>query len=526
MVFRVLTLFTLMVSATVFAQPAKAAWYEAQSDHFVIYADDRDSDIVKFAQNLERYHRAMELVTGRTVPPPTPSNRVTIYVVGNQRDLRRVLDTDSRTIAGVYFPRAGASTAFVQDIRNTSSGTPDFSTIVLMHEYAHHFLWSSSRYAMPRWMSEGAAEFFASALFNRDGSVSVGLPARHRGGELYNAEPVSVQELLDPELYKENRGRRYDAFYGRSWLLYHYLTFGEGRRGQLSAYWDTVRQGKSSYDAGTAVFGDLDALEDELDDYLAERKLSNYTIKGEHLPIGEVTLRALPKGEAEMMAVRMVSQRGVDRERALELVEKAREIAADYPGDAGVYAALAEAEYDAGNDEAAIAAADAALTLDPSRVNAYVQKGYALFRMAGDAEDPEAAYRAAMAPLAALNALENDHPIPLIYYYRSFVERGAEPSEDARAALENAALLAPFDQGLWMQVGLMQAGEGKIALAQDSLRPLAANPHGGSLADRAQRYIAILSDLPEGEPVHSLGLGNIVTEVEIEPVEPDDPDAE
>jgi len=489
------------------APPAQAAWREAQSDHFVIYADDSEKDLRRFSQNLERYHRALELLTGRTVPPPSPSNRVVIFVVGNQRDLRDVLDTKSRSIGGVYIPRAGASRAYVQDIRNRSSGYPHFSTIILLHEYAHHFLISSSRFAMPRWMSEGAAEFFASTMFDKDGGITIGLPAKHRAGELFYGTPVTVRELLDPELYEANRGPRYDAFYGRSWLLYHYLTFSDARAGQIDRYWRATVEGRSPSEAGEAAFGDLDRLEEEVGNYLSDGRMVSYSIEGENLPVGEIAIRRLPKGEAKMMEVRMASQAGVDREQALELVEEARKIAGDYPGDPGVLTALAEAEYDAGFDDRAIAAADAAIALDPTRANAYVQKGFALFRKAQEIEDPQeqgAAYELAMRPLSALNALENDHPIPLTHYYRSYAERGENPPENARLALERAAQLAPFDLQLWLQVAMMQAGEGKIELARQSLRPLASNPHGGSMAENAQKLIEALEQVPEGERLQNV----------------------
>lgn len=511
-------------------EAAHAAWHKAESDHFVIYADDSEKDIRRFAENLERYHKAMEIVTGRVVPPPSPSNRVTIFVVGDQRDLRRTLGTDSRSIGGIYIPRAGASRAFVQDIRNRSGGYPHFSTVILLHEYAHHFLWSSSRFAMPRWMSEGAAEFFASATFEKDGSLSIGLPARHRSGELYFAEPVSVRELLDPDLYRENRGRRYDAFYGRSWLLYHYLSFSRTRTGQLNRYWAELQRGTSSPDAGAEVFGDLNQLEIELDTYVQSRRLDAYKIAAEHLQIGAVRIERLSRGEARAMEVRMTSQAGVTREAALELLEDARKVAADYPDDPGVLTALAEAEYDAGNDDRAIAAADAALALDPSRTNAYVQKGYALFRRAAEAGDEAlqaAAYADAMRPFEALNALENDHPIPLMYYHRSFAERGVEPDETARAALERAAQLAPFDQSLWLQVALMQAGEGKIELARQSLRPLAANPHGGRSASAAGLLMDLLEEAPEGEPIRiDTSFVDVDEEETEEPDEDGDEDAD
>ena len=486
------------------APQAKAAWREAQSDHFVIYADDSEKDLRRFAVNLERYHRALELATGRSVPAPSPSNRVTIFVAGDQRDLRQVLDTRSRSIGGIYIPRAGASRAYVQDIRNRSGRYPHFSTVILLHEYAHHFLVSSSRFAMPRWMSEGAAEFFASALFETDGGISIGLPAQHRAGELYHATPVTVPELLDPELYEANRGRRYDAFYGRSWLLYHYLMFNDERAGQLDDYLRRVADGAAALEAGQGAFGDLDLLEREVDRYLDDGRMKSFTIAAEHLPVGDIAIRRLPKGEAKMMRVRMESQAGVTREQALDLVEDARKIAEDYPRDPGVFTALAEAEFDAGFDQRAIAAADTAIAIDPARVNAYVQKGYALFRIAAGIEDPkqaEAAFDAAMEPFIAVNQRENDHPIPLIHYYYSFAERGVEPPENARLALERAAQLAPFDQRLWFETAIMQAGEGKIELARASLQPLAANPHGGKRAEFFRSLIGVLDAAEEGEPL-------------------------
>ena len=481
------------------ASPAYADWYEASSEHFVIYADDKEKDIRRFAENLERYHSAMAHVLNQKLDRPSPSNRVVIFVAGNQRDIRELAGTKDKTLAGFYLPRAGASRAFVQDIRN-KKGYPSFSTTVLLHEYAHHFLISTTRYEMPRWMSEGAAEFFAAASFNGDGTVQIGRPAQHRGLELAYADGVTVEQLLDHELYENSRSGRYDAFYGRSWALYHMLTFSEDRQGQLGQYWLRVARGMPSIEAGREVFGDLDALDRELDSYLQQKRMMNYVLKPEMIPFSPVEIRQLSEGEGEMMSVRMRSQRGVDEDTAAEVVADARKIAVEYPGDAGVMTALAEAEYDAGNDDAAIAAADAAIALDPSRKNAYVQKGYALFRKAEEADDEDAAFEAAMVPFSQLNALEVDHPLPLIYFYRSFVNRSMMPSESARHALERAYQLAPFDKGLGMNVAMMQAGEGKIALAMDTLGPLSADPHGGGLAKRAKLYLGQLGNATEGEP--------------------------
>lgn len=482
-------------AAFVFALPAQAAWHRAESDHFVIYADDSEKDLARFAEALEQYHAAMSLVTGREVDKPSPSNRVTVYAVGSSRDIRKLAET--KNVGGFYMPRAGGSAAFVPDVR-PSYGEPRHSLRVLLHEYAHHFLIGSARFAMPRWMDEGGAEFFASARFMRDGEVHLGRAANHRAGELAFAHEVTMEELFERGNVQRGGTLARDNFYGRSWALYHYLTFSEERKGQLLEYAKRIAAGQSSLEAARGAFGDIDVLGHDVDRYLKQSRMNAYVIGPERLPINPVRVERVSEGLAAMMPVIMRSKRGVTRDQATEVLVDAREIAAAYPQDADVLAALAEAEYDAGNHAEAIAAADAALAIDPAVKNALVQKGYALFALARDAEDASAAYAEAMKPFSALNRLEQDHPLPLIYYYRSFVARGVAPNDTARHALERASQLSPFDRGLAMQAGLMQAREGKIALARKTLQPAAANPHGGRMARDAQRYLDELEGVEEG----------------------------
>jgi hypothetical protein len=199
-----------------------------------------------------------------------------------------------------------------------------------------------------------------------------------------------------------------------------------------------------------------------------------------------VTLRRLREGEAAIMPVVVRSRRGVDREQAREVAVEAREIASRYPDDAAVQAALAEAEFDAGDDAAAIAAADRALAIDRTRTNAYVQKGYALFKEAEKGGDP-AAFRKARAPFVALNRLENDNPLALVYYYRSFLQSGAPPPKLAVDGLKRAADLAPFDLGLRMTLAMQELRDGERERAKANLRPVAYNPHAGGLADLARQ---------------------------------------
>ncbi len=542
MIFRILSVLALVAAMVLVSSPARAAWHKAESDRFVIYSDSRAEDLEEFATMLEKYHVAMELETGRTVPVPSPSNRLTVYMVGSRDNLRDIYGASARSaIAGFYIPRANGSVTFVPNIRfrtreagrgqigtrySRSSGGSGFegdrSFSILLHEYAHHFLIASARHAMPRWLSEGAAEYFSSARFNDDGSVDIGLPNNDRAWEISQAAPVSVRQLLDYELYRKNRSNRYNAYYGRSWLLFHYLSFNPQRSGQLVRYWQAVASGADSLEAGEKIFGDLDRLEDELREYGRQRSMSGMRFDSGKIRIGEVSVSELSDGHAAMMDVIMRSKRGVDDELAAEVLEDARAVAARHPDDAQVLEALAEAEYDAGNDDAAIAAADRAIAADRNAKNAYVQKGYALFRKAEDADDKSAALAEAMKPFEALNALEADHTQPLIYYYRSFTQRGEAPPDGAKFALERATQLAPFDKDLAVEVAAMKAGEGDPVVARYLLAPVAANPHGGKQGRLAQAMMDYLAEVPDGRRVDFAAMMKEFDEAEDEDDEGED----
>ena len=141
-------------------------------------------------------------------------------------------------------------------------------------------------------------------------------------------------------------------------------------------------------------------------------------------------------------------------------------------------AALAEAEFDAGNDEAAILAADKALAAAPGNMTALIQKGYALSRMADKAKTEEA-WRAARRHFVSVNKIENDNPIPLIYYYLSFVQQDKEPTKPALDGLEWALELAPYDSRVRMMVAMRQMHDKRFAQAMRTISPLAYNPHAG-----------------------------------------------
>jgi tetratricopeptide (TPR) repeat protein len=472
-------LITAAASFLFISSDAMAAWHEASSDHFVIYADESEKDIRKYSDRLERYYSAMSAVLPSKKIKPSPSNRVTIYVVRNGQSVRKLYGSeDSRYVQGFYVPRAGGSLAIIPPIDVAGSKASE-SELVLMHEYAHHFMAENAPYLVPRWYGEGFAEFFATAKFDTDGAVGLGLPAQHRAYELFEARDVSIERLLDSKLYAAHKSKSYDNFYARSWLLFHYLFTDEARRNQLIDYLNRLNRGEAELSAATAALGDLKALDKAVERYVRQRRMHYIRVPPERLSLGQITVRRLSEAEGASMPIRIRSKRGVNQKTAAEVVLEAREVAREYPDEPAVQAALAEAEYDAGDDEAAVRAADKALAKAPGNMTALIQKGYALTRMATETKTDEA-WKAVRRHFVSVNKIENDHPIPLIHYYLWFLQQDMEPTKVALDGLEWALELAPYDASVRMMVANRQMEDKRFALAIRTISPLAYNPHLGT----------------------------------------------
>ncbi len=479
------------VCVSLLSAPARAAWHEASSDHFVIYADQKASSVKRFAQRLEKYHAAMAFLLKKEPETPSPSNRVTVFVVSNKSNVRKLANAKSRYTAGIYLPRAGNIVTIVPKLRSSNGKFNLSSETILRHEYAHHFLFNISNKTFPLWFQEGFAEFYASGKFQRDGTIILGGAANHRAYELAISRKIPIRLLLDTAAYLKNKTGQYDQFYGRSWLLYHYLTFDDARKGQMTKFLMLLAEGISEPKAAEQAFGDLDQLDRDLDQYARKKRITAIGIPPDRLNIGAITVRQMSKAEGDAMPIIMESRTGVNEEEAKQVVVDARRLATKYPDSAAVQEALAEAEFDAGYDAAAIAAADRALQLDPARVRAQIQKIYAYARRAESAEDDniDAAWKETRKQVVSANRIENNHPIPLMEYYRSYRSAGVTPTQIAKDGLQRALELARFDHGLRLTVATQYMEDERFGEAAITLRPLAFNPHRGGAAQAAEKLL-------------------------------------
>lgn len=456
------------LAAGLFAGTAHAAWLEATTRHFVIVGDVSEAELRDRARRLEQYDAMLRMVF--SAPETT---QVHMYLLDTMDDVQELAGSSS--VAGFYIPDAQMSRAFMP--RRILRAPQGFSAErVILHEYAHHMLLSSTTVVVPGWTTEGLAELFMTAMLKDDGSVIVGATNPARGWSMMSMSRWTVEEMIAKDNQKVPPRETIER-YTRGWALLHYLWLSGERKGQ---YVDFVGQLNANGDANAAarkVFGDLGKLNSEVDAYLRRRTLptSQFTAAQIKAPT-EVAVRPLSVGEAALIGKRMISARGVDAKAAARLYADAKPIADLHPNDPVVQGWFAEMAYAAKQYAAAAEAADRALAVDPKNLMAMVYKG----RVAAQAamkSGAEADWKAARSWFLKANRANPDHPLPFVLYYDSYTAAGQVPNENAVNGLYRAVVLVPQDLSLRSRAAVALIRAGDLRRARSVLATAAFYPH-------------------------------------------------
>jgi tetratricopeptide (TPR) repeat protein len=453
---------------------AHAQWHEARSDHFIIYSDERPEQLRTFAERLERFDEAVRLVRRMPDPKLTESNRLKVFLLRNPHTIEKL--AGSSWVAGFYVTRASGSAAFVPSRAGSKHNKTELDAeAVFFHEYAHHLQLQTADLALPPWMTEGFAEFFARTQLRDDGSVVIGVPPAYRAYALNNWGGLTLREMLGADT--SLTGEEWELVYGRGWLLTHYLTFNRERRGQVDRYVSDIQKGVPPLKAAQQSFGDLDALSGEVARYRRESKLPHLVLNGSQIRTGPIAVRRLSAGESAIMPVFMRSKSGATKKTRNDIAADARKLASAHPDDVFVQSALAEAELDAENFGFADAAADRALASDPNSPRALIYKGRAQMELARKA-DSGADWPSIRRWFLKANRVDPEAAEPLMLYYKSFGYAGAKPNKNAAEGLIYSLALAPQDTRLRLTVVRHLLAEGRMGEARRYFTPYAFTPHG------------------------------------------------
>lgn len=173
------------------------------------------------------------------------------------------------------------------------------------HEYTHVILNQNVR-ALPLWLDEGVAEFYATARI-RGKDVDLGRPSEHNVAILRENVALPLETLFQVDhaspYYKEqDKGT---IFYAQSWALVHYMMIkpSQGGANPLLGYLELIEQGVDSVEAATRAFGDLGRLHHELEDYIHSHAFPYLQLRSS-ARLEDLALTARPLTPAESVAMR------------------------------------------------------------------------------------------------------------------------------------------------------------------------------------------------------------------------------
>jgi tetratricopeptide (TPR) repeat protein len=483
---RVLKLLMALLGAFfVASQPVKAAWYKAETPKFIFYGTSA-KDIQNDALRLERYDALLRTLTG--IPETSNTMKLTVYVLPDIEAVRRAHGGPTSNRIGGFYSASRSGVIAVVPRSTANDGQED---VILFHEYAHHLMLQYFPVAYPAWYVEGFAEYLSTIQFTTD-VAKIGLPARHRRFALTEQRKTPIEKLLSAtvgDLGRDEMGN----FYGRAWLLTHYLSFEPTRRGQQRAYLDKINEGVPALGAARQAMGDLDALQKDLDRYQAASKLSYLSVPNK-APNIQVTLTELDKATGDTLTERLALTRGANRERLEPIAERLRKLTTTYPGHPAVLTLLAEAELELKNFQAAGAAADAAIAKEPNNARALLWKGLSIGRPLFDAGDRDPAkWKIARSWIVRANRANIDDPLPLFEYYRTFTGERKLPPSSAITGLERAVELIPQSNSFRIPLAYEKTKAGDFKTAALLMRPIANSPHANAAAAWAKGLMVELN---------------------------------
>ena len=416
-------------------------------------------------------------------------NRLTVFVVPTEKDVRTIMRDKTGFFDGFYTGRVEGSLAYVP--KKTENENPDQNAI-FFHEYTHHLMKQALERPYPEWYVEGYAEFFSTPEFARDGSVWLGRIVQGRAYGLIGGPHLPLETLLtgmQPGMTNEQR----DVYYGRSWLLTHYLQLDNHRRGQLTAYLAAMSGGATSIDAAHQAFGDLDQLDKDLNAYEKQRLLK-FQVPASAIHLQPITVTPLSAGGSQVIMTLAQIKNGVNpteaanlcRSAALDRSEVSRRRAGRNHAGRGGTRCRPSAGGDGRRGQG-----------DRTRrehTEAMVLKGRALAKLADETENStrHSLFEQARRVLISANKLDTEDPEPLYEFYRTFLLEGVRPTANALAALHYASDLAPQDLGVRMNSAIAYLNEGKPKEARTTLTVVAYSPHVGETGEVAKRMIAAI----------------------------------
>ena len=287
-------------------------WLQASSSHFTVITNSSEKDARHLVDQFERMRWTFQkLFPKMNVDPDEP---IIILAAKNEKSFEALLPADrlgkgQLKLAGFFL--RGMDKNYVL-LRLDANQEHPYSTIY--HEYTHLQFRKFDSW-MPLWLNEGIAQFYQNTVIH-DKNVELGQTDFNdimflRENRLIPLTTLFMVDHSSPYYHEENKG---NIFYAESWALTHFLinTDFENKTQRVTDYVRAINHGKDSITAAQEAFGDLNALQKQLEFYIHAGNYKEFTMNSAVAPIDEsyYKIRQLTQNEADAYRAEFLAQEG------------------------------------------------------------------------------------------------------------------------------------------------------------------------------------------------------------------------
>ncbi len=311
----------LLLSGSLFAHSRPpSTWTLASSTHFEIYSQSGEASARSALLWFEQLLAFFERQTGLNLDNRPPVRVIAFRSYKDYQPYRLRLSSDA------YYVGAEARDYIVLPAADPTAFH------LAAHEYAHVVLHARGQ-QLPRWLSEGLAEFFSTVRISEHGCTLGGdLPARSQTLQRYAWMPLS--QLLTLRNDPDDMG----LFYAQSWALTEMLAVSPDYASRFQTLLSSIASGTPSAQALSTIYArPLDAIARDLRAWADSRhKLPVLTLPGLSAPAISVKTSTLsPIASDSLIAGLLLAIGDFDRANVAY-----RHLAQESPHDPNVSAAL------------------------------------------------------------------------------------------------------------------------------------------------------------------------------------------
>jgi hypothetical protein len=391
-------------------------WRQLQTPRYTIVSQLTDSQTRAWAGEFDEF---IESVSGllRVSPDLLPPLTVVLFAGDKQFDPYRPTRPNGRKaseVAGVFQRTATWSTIGL----GSRGGAGNEETRRLVFHEALHWLLGGDTGPKPRWYHEGLAELF-STFQTKSGKVQWGHPIQGHLIYLQARGLMPLREFMAQRTSIFDRDEHSGQYYAQSWALVHFLLMGNRpeRREQLLRFLAAYRT-QSVEDAFAQSFGgDYEGLEKDLEAYVTQTRLFNYTVNDGHAATGATYAVVSAPPAFVQQSLGRVALGAADESLAKRHAARALELDPNGTGTHELRAYVARRDDDA---PAALSAARAAIATGTRDAEMFV--------VAGDGTSGDAAARRLDVNTKVLT-VQNRLPHPATHGSRPQDVAAADPGE-------------------------------------------------------------------------------------------------